>query len=268
MKLTKFHGLGNEFLIASISSLPENSSELARIFCDYSAGPGADGLIFNLPGENADIDAQMVLFNSDGSRAEISGNGLRCLAHNVYLSQDIGKYIRIRTDAGDREAQILDSQTSESMIRVEMGSPTLGLDLNDSELIENVGTGAIRAGYVDVGNPHIVIQFENISLLDIASLGSSVEKACSESGINVHMVEVSERSLISMHTWERGVGVTKACGSGAVASAYKAQSWGLVDTEIQVVMPGGNVQVEIENHGVYLTGKSEFLDEYEVTIGV
>ena len=259
MKLAKFHGLGNEFLIASVDALPDNPDELARIFCDYSAGPGADGLIFNLPMEDAEIDAQMALYNSDGTR---------CLAHHVYLKQDIEKNIRIRTDVGDREAQIQEAQTSESLIRVEMGSPTIGSDLNNSELAEKVGAGSIRAGYVDVGNPHIVVQFENIGLVNIASLGPLIENACSESGINVHVVEVSDRSSILMHTWERGVGVTKACGSGAVASACKTQNWGLVDSQIQVVMPGGEAQVKIENHEVYLTGKSEFLGEYEVTIGV
>ncbi len=268
MKLAKFHGLGNEFLIASVDALPDNPDELARIFCDYSAGPGADGLIFNLPMEDTEIDAQMALYNSDGTRAEISGNGLRCLAHHVYLKQDIEKNIRIRTDVGDREAQIQEAQTSESLIRVEMGSPTIGSDLNNSELTEKVGAGSIRAGYVDVGNPHIVVQFENIGLVNIASLGPLIEKACSESGINVHVVEVSDRSSILMHTWERGVGVTKACGSGAVASACKTQNWGLVDSQIQVVMPGGEAQVKIENHEVYLTGKSEFVGEYEVIIGV
>ena len=188
--------------------------------------------------------------------------------HDYYLKQDVEKNIRIRTDVGDREALIQEAQTSESLIRVEMGSPTIGSDLNNSELIEKVGAGSIRAGYVDVGNPHIVVQFENIGLVNIASLGPLIEKACSESGINVHVVEVSDRSSILMHTWERGVGVTKACGSGAVASACKTQNWGLVDSQIQVVMPGGEAQVKIENHEVYLTGKSEFVGEYEVIIGV
>ena len=113
-----------------------------------------------------------------------------------------------------------------------------------------------------------MVHFGNIGLVNIASLGPSIEKACSHSGINVHVVEVSDRSSILMHTWERGVGVTKACGSGAVASACKAQNWGLVDSQIQVVMPGGEAEVKIENHEVYLTGKSEFVGEYEVIIGV
>ena len=111
-----------------------------------------------------------------------------------------------------------------------------------------------------------MVQFENIGLVNIASLGPLIEKACSESGINVHVVEVSDRSSILMHTWERGVGVTKACGSGAVASACKAQSWGLVDEKIKVRMPGGEALIEIESDVVYLTGESEFLENYEVDI--
>ena len=103
MKIKKYHGLGNEFLLTSVRSLPKDPSSIARLLCDYAKGPGADGLIFSLPAEDESIHAQMVLFNSDGSPAEISGNGLRCLAHHIYIAQEKNKIIQIRTDAGNRK---------------------------------------------------------------------------------------------------------------------------------------------------------------------
>ena len=266
MKIKKYHGLGNEFLLTSVRSLPKDPSRIARLLCDYTKGPGADGLIFSLPAEDESIHAQMVLFNSDGSPAEISGNGLRCLAHHIYIAQEKNKIIQIRTDAGNRKAEIKHVNENQAIIRTDMGIPVLGQDLTNNELSEKVSPEATKAGYVNVGNPHIVILFESLGSTDIAELGASVEKACSETGINVHLIEIINRSSISMLTWERGVGVTKACGSGAVASACKAQSWGLVDEKIKIRMPGGEALIEIESDDVYLTGESEFLENYEVDI--
>ena len=266
MKIKKFHGLGNEFLLTSVRSLPTDPSRIAEFLCDYENGPGADGLIFSLPSEEENIHARMALFNSDGSPAEISGNGLRCLAHHIYIGQENNAIIQIHTDAGSRKAEIKHVDENRMVIRTDMGIPSLGQDLTDNELNEKVSPSARKAGYVNVGNPHIVILFESLGSVDIAELGASVEKACSETGINVHVVEIINRSSISMLTWERGVGVTKACGSGAVASACKAQSWGLVDDKIKVRMPGGEALIEIESDDVYLTGESEFLENYEVDL--
>lgn len=267
MKLKKFHGLGNEFLLTSIRSLPKDSSRIAKFLCDYTKGPGADGLIFSLPAQEKDIHTRMALFNSDGSPAEISGNGLRCLAHYVYMGQENNKIIRISTDAGNRKAVIKHVEGNQTIIQTGMGIPVLGQDLTAKELEVKVNPAALRSGYANVGNPHIVILFENLASIDIATLGASVEKECSETGINVHVLEVINRSSIAILTWERGVGVTKACGSGAVASACKAYSWGLVDNKIKVRMPGGEALIEIENEEVYLTGESEFLGNYEVDLG-
>jgi len=268
MKIKKFHGLGNEFLLTSVSSLPKDPCSVAKLLCDYTKGPGADGLIFSLPSEEEGIHAQMALFNSDGSRAEISGNGLRCLAHHIYIGQESHRIIQIHTDAGKRKAEIKHINGNQTIIRTDMGIPGLDQDLTDDDLREKVSPAARKAGYVNVGNPHIVILFESLGSTDIAELGESVENACSETGINVHAIEIINRSSISMLTWERGVGVTKACGSGAVASAYKAQSWGLVDQRIKVKMTGGEALIEIESDDVYLTGESEFLENYEVDLGV
>lgn len=268
MKLTKYHGLGNEFLIALLPDMPDSPSSLAVTVCDSLSGPGADGLVIGLPSDENTIDVQMVLFNADGTRAEISGNGLRCLAHHVYMNNSQNEIITILTDAGIREARIEDTKVDELTINAGMGTPVLGPDLSSYDLEEKIGGPVISAGYVDVGNPHIVIQFNNTEFVDIGILGSSVEKSCSEEGINVHVIEIISRSAIKMLTWERGVGITKACGTGAVASACKALSWGLVDLQIEVIMPGGNAQVTIEDDQVYLMGKSELIKEYEVDIGV
>ena len=268
MKLTKYHGLGNEFLIALLSGLPDNASSLAVTACDSLSGPGADGLIIGLPSDENTIDVQMVLFNADGTSAEISGNGLRCLAHHVHMNNNQNEIITILTEAGIREARIEQAEADELTIKAGMGIPTLGLDLSSYDLDEKIGGAAISAGYIDVGNPHIVIQFDSTEFIDIGILGSSVEKSCSEEGINVHVIEIISRSAIKMLTWERGVGITKACGTGAVASACKALSWGLVNQQIEVIMPGGDAQVTIEDNEVYLMGKSKFIKEYEVDIGV
>ena len=146
MKIKKYHGLGNEFLLTSARSLPKDPSRIARVLCDYTKGPGADGLIFNLPSEDESIHGQMALFNSDGSPAEISGNGLRCLAHHIYIAKEKNKIIQISTDAGNRKAEIKQVNENQTIIRTDMGIPVLGQDLAKNELSEKVSPEATKAG--------------------------------------------------------------------------------------------------------------------------
>ena len=263
MHFVKYHGLENEFLIAIVAKTPEKPSELAKQLCDTETGLGADGLIFGVEHVDESIDSQMILFNADGSRAEISGNGIRCLAHEIFSSGNVPNSLDILTDAGIRQAVLVDKADEIALIQVNMGFVKFGPEVKFADLEVQSDFAITKAGTVDVGNPHIVLQVSDLDPVNIADFGSRIEAAWG-SGVNVHVMEINTRNRISFLTWERGVGVTAACGSGAIASASIAYHWGLIDREIVVAMAGGEGHVSIKNNGIFLTGESVRVSSHEV----
>ena len=264
MRFVKYHGLGNEFLIAVVAELPYGPSELAKELCNGKKSLWADGLIFGIPHHDKTIDRQMVLFNADGGRAEISGNGIRCLAHELFSANGLEGSLQILTDAGLRETKFLEGTDDVAIIEVNMGHVDFGPEVTFAELGVQTNFEIVQVGTVDVGNPHIVLQVENLNCVEIGHCGPLIEKAWSENGVNVHAVEIDGRDKISMLTWERGVGVTAACGSGAIASAAIAMEWGLVDPDVTVSMAGGEGTVSQRDTGVFLKGESVRISSHEV----
>jgi len=266
MQFVKYHGLGNTFLIGLASRLPENPSKLAQTLCGAQSGLGVDGLIFGISCGDEDIETQMVLFNADGSRAEISGNGIRCLAHELFSQNGFIGPLLILTDAGVREIKFIEGNSDEALIEVNMGQVTFGPKIEFAHLGIVNDFDITQIGTVDVGNPHIVLQVRDISLVDIEVLGSTVESAWNDDGINVHVMEVISRDEIFILTWERGVGVTEACGSGAIASSASAYQWGLVGENVTVSMAGGEAYVSYHKEGFLLKGSSVRMNSHEVSI--
>ena len=272
VELTKHHGLGNDFLVALNPSRELGSAE-AKQWCDRRTGIGADGLIVaTAAGTVTDSDSTnwtMVLWNADGGRAEISGNGIRCLGQaigrHLVGEGEIGSDIElsIQTDAGPRKLRLFPTGDVTWQVRAEMGSVSPGqapsLDWVDA------GLNPEHQQCVDVGNPHIVAvvdsaQFDNA---DMAVVGPIIE-AGYPGGINVHVVNITSHRSLDLKVWERGVGVTQACGSGACAAAWAAHHHGLVGSEITVGMPGGSASVELTDDQVYLIGPATFVGSIRI----
>jgi len=256
LELTKHHGLGNDFLVVfhpHVDDLPA----LARRLCDRRRGIGADGL---LVGESEpDYAARMVLFNSDGSRAEMSGNGIRCFAQALTRRRGDLEPQRILTDAGERLVTLYATEDPDVIeAAVDMG-PVAAID--EPHEWHRVRTDPHRpVSHLSVGNPHAVVGVDDVAAIDLLSLGEMVPD------INLEVIEAGpEPYAITMRVHERGAGITEACGTGACASAWAAQSWGFVSAgleEITVHMDGGDAKVRLhqphDGH-VTLVGPAVFI---------
>jgi diaminopimelate epimerase len=255
--------LGNDFLVVfhpHVDDLPA----LARRLCDRRRGIGADGL---LVGESEPgYAARMTLFNADGSPAEMSGNGIRCFAQALARRRGDLTPQQILTDAGERIVTLYATGDPDVIeAAVDMGAVTAIDEPDDWHLI---GTDPLRpVSHLSVGNPHAVVAVDDVSLVDLLSLGEKVPD------INLELVAAGpEQHAITMRVHERGAGITQACGTGACASAWAAVSWGLVPDgleEIIVHMDGGDAKVRLhhpENGHVTLVGPAEFIGAIQVSV--
>ena len=274
--VTKHHGLGNDFLVLRCLSedMPPPTlaigAELARRLCDRHRGIGADGLLVaSLPDgseANADIDVVMRLHNADGSIAEMSGNGIRCFAQAIvdsgYRAPGV---LRVLTGGGLR---VVGTQASDAtglaMIRVDMG--VAKVDSFDVPLAAAEIIGAHRVTTIDVGNPHIVIE-RDPSTVDIGTFGPAVEAHFMNQfgGINVEVVSATDADNVTMVVWERGVGITQACGTGATATAIATHRWGLTGSATAVHQPGGSAVVELDGEQVTLVARRSSLRHAPLT---
>jgi diaminopimelate epimerase len=263
VRLTKHHGLGNDFLIAleEGGALPELDAERARRLCDRRIGVGADGLILGAIPRDGASDITFRLWNSDGSEAEVSGNGLRCLAQAVARARDTPDLsLRIATVAGVRTATVrpgADPFTAE--VEVEMGAIGSGPEL-PLDLLPSLPGKAVTAS---IGNPHLVVLVDDPGSIELTVLGPRAEAAVI-GGINVELITAVDPTTLDLVVWERGAGLTLACGSGACVAAHAAHAWGLVDERVEVRMPGGSAVVHLDAAGARLSGPSTFVAAVEV----
>lgn len=261
--MTKHHGLGNDFLVALATDVGDlvPDPEVARALCDRRRGVGADGLIYGLAPARDEHDACMVLLNSDGSEAEISGNGIRCLAQAILRSAgQTEASLQIETPGGVRTVRTVRGEPeAELWLQVDMGPARPGPELGAA----SAEFAADRRATVDLGNPHLVLLVRDPDRVDLEEVGPRLE-ADYPAGINVHAVAVEARDRLRLRVWERGAGITMACGSGAVAATAAAQDWGLVDDRVQVLMPGGTATVERGEGTMLLTGPTVFVAEVRV----
>lgn len=263
MHLSKHHGLGNDFLVAFVASVPPDAPARARRLCHRTEGVGADGLILLTPGEG-DSDATMTLLNADGSLAEISGNGLRCVAQALARRDgaSAADYL-VATAAGTRGVAVVSSDGAQAEVAAEMGAIE-SLELADATELVTSLTGASRAGAASVGNPHVVALVEHPYSVDLEAVGGAVDAAV-DGGSNVEFIRAIDRGpgAIELSVWERGAGATRACGTGACAGAWYANRWGLVGEVVDVLMPGGRATVHL-GPTVSLVGPATHVAEIEV----
>lgn len=236
MKLTKHHGLGNDFLVRADGDV---DAPMAVALCDRRRGLGADGLI-------GYADGRMTLFNADGSRAEMSGNGIRCLAQAIARSRGVDALDEvIETDAGPKRVVLttVDERTVE--VSVDMGEARLvRVDEHEAE--------------VDMGNPHLVLLVDDVETVDLLALGGR------NPDVNVEIIAPDGGGGLSLRVHERGAGITEACGTGACAAAAVAAKWGLVGDDVTVRMPGGAVTVGLGDDSVTLTGPAVHIADVDV----
>jgi diaminopimelate epimerase len=237
LTLTKHHGLGNDFLVVFQPGV-DDLAALAQRLCDRRRGIGADGLIVGDTAEG--YAARMTLFNADGSRAEMSGNGIRCFAQALAARRgDLADQL-ILTDAGERLVTLQPTEDPSTLdARVEMGDVST---IDEPEGWAALGCHPDRpVAHLSLGNPHSVVGVDEVAVVDLAHLGSQVPH------VNLEIVEPGpEPNAVTMRVHERGAGVTEACGTGACASAFAARSWGLVaskESDVVVHMDGGTATV-------------------------
>ena len=246
IRLTKHHAFGNDFLVTFADVDLADAPSLARRWCDRRRGIGADGLLLASEVDGADI--RMILFNADGSRAEMSGNGIRCFAQAV-LERDAASRteLLVLTDAGLRLVTIHPNPHLDDPHTIEAS-----VDMGPVEPIdEPAGWSAIGANpdrpvaHLSLGNPHTVVGVDDVAAIDLLVLGRQVPE------VNLEIVEPGpEPHAVTMRVHERGAGITEACGTGACATAWAAAAWGLVSAdaaELVVHMDGGSATVAL-NH--------------------
>jgi len=256
MNVTKMHGTRNDFVVLDArSQAPGDASSFARWVCDRRAGIGADGLILLEPSNTGDV--RMRIINADGSEAEMCGNGARCAARWLEEAGE-GDRITLETGAGLVRTQVL-AREPEYLVRVAMGRPR----------IAEANVDGRTEAYVDLGNPHVVLVRGELDAIELAPLALELQNDPDFSaGTNVHVVTVLDRRTLRVRHWERGVGLTQACGTGAVACAAVAIERGLAASPVEVLVPGGRLVVEWDGQGeAYLTGPAARVFDTQVQVG-
>ena len=275
MKFSKMQGAGNDFVVVETSDVQRDWSEIAIAICDRHFGVGADGLLLLLPSEIADF--RMRIFNPDGSESNTCGNGLRCLVKyfidgNSKNSSGIRR-LSIETQAGMRSAQIEKIADKAIQIQITMGEPGFGekdvpLVVNEREgnIVKiksiqhysvNIAGRALCLGLLSMGNPHAVYFCpEPVHDFPLSEIGPIIESdKAFPTRTNFSVARVISREKIEARTWERGVGETLACGSGACAITVIAKLLSYVDNKVAVILPGGVLSVEWDGtNEVFLSG--------------
>lgn len=272
MKFTKMHGIGNDFVMVDTlqDGLPSGDLQsLAAKVNDRRFGIGGDGLILIERGEEAPF--KMRMFNPDGSESEMCGNGIRCFAK---LLQDHGHLdtneVACETGAGELILQLHPN----GHVRVNMGQARLlrgeiGMTgRGDEDFTEQPLTASVpglRGTAVSMGNPHVVIFVDDVQAIQLDKIGPELEHYPDfPKRVNVHFVQVIDRNTLIQRTWERGAGITLACGTGACSVGVAAFVTGRAEREVEIRLPGGSLHIEYAPTGeVFMTGPAETVFEGE-----
>ena len=272
LAFVKSHGLGNDFILTQAQSgrTVESCSLLAQRLCDRHRGIGADGLIVYHPSEQG--DARMQIFNADGSIPEMCGNGLRTFAHYLYRHHGLPQCLTLETGAGLLQCQIIAERGRVADVQVEMGVPILNaseipaLGFTASPVLATAlsvtrqgQTRTFNVSLVSMGNPHCIIPVEDFPEDWLFWGEALMQHPCFPRQANIEFVVFHHSGLAEVKVWERGVGATEACGTGACAVAVVGQLLGELDPDCVVRLPGGDLNIRWAglNMPVYMTGFSE-----------
>lgn len=287
MKFTKMHGCGNDYIYVNgfqETISPEQKPELVRRLSDRHFGIGGDGIIFINPSKEADFEMEM--YNADGTRAQMCGNGIRCVAKFVYdkgltdaehisvISAGSVKYLDLTVE---RNPKLPGDRGKVKLVRVNMGSPILEPDkipvLAEGETVVNqpifVEDEEYRMTCVSMGNPHAVVFAEGVADMKLEQIGPLFENHVRfPERVNTEFVEVIDRQNVFMRVWERGTGETLACGTGCCATAVACVLNGLTDCKVTVKLLGGELLIEWdrEENIVYMTGPATTVFEGEIEL--
>ncbi len=264
LRLSKHHGAGNDFLVlVDLDDRSPLDPALVRALCDRRSGVGADGGIRILAGTDG-ADLTMDLVNADGGTAEMSGNGMRCLAQAAVVAGLVEPPVfTVATLGGVRTVEYRAGPVGAS---VDLGPAWASVDMGVAHLGPEwpplVPGG--RGRLVDMGNPHLVLLGEDVGGIDMAELGTKLQAEFPD-GVNVECIALGPGpDALTLRVWERGVGETLACGTGSAASAAAAHDWGLVGPLVDVHNPGGMLQVELRPDAVVLSGPVASVADIEV----
>lgn len=277
MKFTKMQGLGNDYVYVNcFKETIENPPEMAKKVSNRNFGIGSDGLIMINPSDVADFEMEM--YNADGSRSEMCGNGIRCVGKYVY---DYGltekEHISVETLAGIKYLDLTAEDGKVKLVKVDMGSPELvpaniPIVADGDRVIDepiNVNGTEYRMTGVSMGNPHAVVYVEDVKGLDIETIGPAFENhERFPNRVNTEFVKVLDRNTVEMRVWERGSGETMACGTGACAVAVACILNGLTEDKVTVKLLGGDLQIEWDKEAdkVYMTGPAEVSFDGEINL--
>lgn len=280
MKFTKMQGCGNDYVYinGAAEKIPqEKKPEIVRFLSDRHFGIGGDGVIFINPSSEADFEMEM--YNADGSRSEMCGNGIRCVAKYVYdKGLTHNKNISIVSAGQIKYLELtVDEQDKVVLVKVNMGSPILEpeqipVKVPGEQAVNvpiTVQDREYRMSCVSMGNPHAVLFVEDTDGLDLAAVGPDFENhELFPRRTNTEFVQVLDRSHVKMRVWERGTGETLACGTGCCATAVACVLNGLTDEEIEVQVLGGKIYIQWdrEQNLVYMTGPAEIVFDGEMEL--
>ena len=275
IKFTKMHGLGNDYVyMDAIHQNIENESSLAQFVSNRNFGIGSDGLILICKSDVADF--KMRMFNSDGSEAEMCGNGIRCVGKFVFDKGLTNKTeVKIETLAGIKTLKLNIKEGKVSTARVDMGEPILEPKeipvISNEDTVKNLEISVedrnFRFTCVSMGNPHAITFVDDTKNFDVEKYGKVIEVDKNfPRKTNVEFIEVIDKNNIKMRVWERGAGETLACGTGACASTVACILNGLTDRKVNVELLGGTLEIEWnkEDNHVYMTGPAVTVFEGEL----
>ena len=269
MPFSKMHGIGNDFVVIDCRERALALDTLAiRRLADRHVGVGFDQLLTIEPSTTADCAFNYGIWNRDGSRSGQCGNGVRCVA--AWLDRDGALdqgAVCLMSPSGPVRVEVL----GDGCVRVEMGEPRFSpsalpfevADESDQYRLDVAGR-PVAFGAVSMGNPHAVIVVEDVDSAEVGSLGPQIERASAfPQGCNVGFVQIRSRSAIDLRVWERGVGETLGCGSGACAAVAVLKRRGDVDNDVEVTLPGGTLAIQWQGpgHPLWMTGPATFVFE-------
>lgn len=274
LSFTKMHGLGNDFVVIdAISQTVELNTEQIRFIADRHRGVGCDQVLLVEPPSSQDVDFRYRIFNQNGREVEQCGNGARCFARFVvdkgltnkaaFAVDTLAGMTRLRLEASGEVTVDMGEPRFEPQalpFRVSVEKDSYNLAINDIE---------VELGAVSMGNPHAVIQVDDVDTAPVSAWGPEIENHPDfPQGVNVGFMQIVGRGQIRLRVFERGVGETQACGTGACAAVAVAHRWGLVNESVSVDLPGGQLLLRWSGEGssVMMTGPAEHVFEGTISI--
>ncbi len=268
MEFTKMHGIGNDYVyVDCFKEEVREPEKVARYVSDRHFGIGSDGLILICPSEVA--DCRMDMYNADGSRGKMCGNGVRCVGKYAYdhgLISPERRSLTVETLGGIKTLELQVKDGKAQLLTVDMGEAVLTSELPETILVEGAALGDAQKENgsqlafvgIDVGNPHAVYYMDEIDSLDLERIGPAFEfhPRFMPDRVNTEFIQITDRRHLKMRVWERGSGETWACGTGATASVMASILMGYVEDEAEVSLRGGKLTIRLDRESghLFMTG--------------